>query len=84
MTLTKVTPRGIEYDLWFDDNPSASPGGIAVGPVEQGARVVWYFNADFGNNPFARWFGLLIDPMIGADFERGLRKLDELLARQPP
>lgn len=28
-----------------------------------------------GNNPIAKYFGLLMDKLIGADFERGLNNL---------
>ncbi len=79
MTLTKVTPRGVEYDLWFDDNPAPNPGGITLKPSGKRTKVTWYFTAEFGNNPFSRWFGLLLDAMVGSDFERGLEKLGALV-----
>ncbi|MCC2655106.1 MAG: hypothetical protein K0Q76_214 [Panacagrimonas sp.] len=46
-------------------------------PQEDGAgtRVSWVMDADFGGNPFDRWFGLMLDRMVGPDFERGLARL---------
>ncbi len=38
-------------------------------------RVTWGLNADMGNSPMGRWFGLFMDGMVGADYERGLGQL---------
>ncbi|MDX9883219.1 MAG: GyrI-like domain-containing protein [Prolixibacteraceae bacterium] len=40
--------------------------------------VTWAFESHLGNNPLARWMGLMFDQMIGADFEKGLSNLDSL------
>ena len=37
--------------------------------------VTWAFDTDLGLNPIARWFGLMMDKMIGPDFEKGLENL---------
>ena len=53
-------------------------------PLEgQGTRVVWVMEADFGGNPIDRWFGLLLDGMVGPDFERGLARLKTQLETLP-
>ena len=41
----------------------------------KGTRVAWVMEADFGGNPIDRWFGLLLDRMVGPDYERGLARL---------
>jgi hypothetical protein len=28
-----------------------------------------------GNNPIGRWMGLMLDGLVGADYERGLEQL---------
>ena len=33
---------------------------------------------DLGGNPVNRYFGLIMDKMIGPDFEEGLAKLKEI------
>lgn len=43
-----------------------------------GTKVTWTLDSDMGWNPLWRWFGLLMDGMVGADFESGLRSLDSL------
>lgn len=77
ITITKVTPRGIEYNLWFADNPIPAPGGVELEPVPQGTKITWHLTSQFGPNPLTRWFGVLIDPIVGPDFERGLKKLEK-------
>ena len=47
----------------------------ALAPESQGTRVVMAFDGDLGWNPVSRYFGLMFDKMIGADFERGLAGL---------
>ena len=55
-------------DAWFDLSPSAS-----------GTEVTWGLNADMGNAPLGRWMGLMMDNWVGADYERGLARLKELV-----
>lgn len=42
---------------------------------EQGTRVAWVMEAEFGADPLDRWFGLMLDRMVGPDYERGLARL---------
>ncbi|NJO12863.1 MAG: SRPBCC family protein [Gammaproteobacteria bacterium] len=54
-------------------------GQISIVPFEQGSEVTWSFEAQFGYNLLQRYFGLMYDRWIGADFERGLARLKALL-----
>lgn len=38
-------------------------------------KVVWGMDADMGKGPVGRYFGLMMDRMVGNDFARGLAKL---------
>ncbi|MEJ6393207.1 SRPBCC family protein [Gymnodinialimonas sp. 2305UL16-5] len=38
-------------------------------------RVTWGLNANMGQGPVGRWFGLFMDGMVGPDYERGLTRL---------
>jgi len=51
--------------------------------VEIGTRVTWVFENKFGFNLAARYFGLLMDGMIGSDFEAGLVSLKRMAERLP-
>ena len=43
--------------------------------TQEGTRVIWGLDADFGNNPIGRVIGLFMDKMMGETFERGLKNL---------
>lgn len=44
----------------------------------EATSVNWSLTYDVGNNPFARWIGLLMKKSMGTDFENGLVKLKAL------
>lgn len=48
-------------------------------PADGGTKVTWTFENDAGMNPISRYFGLLVDSMVGKDYETGLANL-KLLA----
>ena len=45
---------------------------------KQETTIKWTLKYDIGNNPFARWIGLLMKKSMGADFDNGLVKLKAL------
>ena len=45
-----------------------------VVPSETGTKVTWGFRSDLKGIP-AKWFGLMMDRWVGADYEKGLAKL---------
>ena len=47
-------------------------------PKSDGCRVTWGFEADFGYDLVGRYFGLMFDRWIGADYEKGLANLKAL------
>lgn len=49
-----------------------------------GTRVTWGFDRDNGYNMMGRYFGLMMDKMIGPDFERGLANLKTLAESTSP
>lgn len=76
MTFTKVEPqKQVVYQLEFPDFGMISSGTMAIAPDGAAQRVTWVSEGNLGMNPVNRWFGLFLDRMIGADFERGLAKL---------
>ncbi|OAN69317.1 hypothetical protein A8B78_05605 [Jannaschia sp. EhC01] len=48
-------------------------------PEGDGTRVVWGLTADMGSGPVGRWFGLMMDGWVGADYERGLGRLQAIV-----
>ena len=52
-------------------------------PEGTGTRVIWGFDTDLGMNPVSRYFGLMMDKMIGSDYEKGLAGLKKLAESLP-
>ena len=46
-------------------------------------QVCWSFLGDMGNNPVARWIGLMMDSMLGPQLETGLSNMKEYLENLP-
>ena len=53
-----------------------------ITPTAAGSHVKWTFDAEMGNNPIARFFGCMMDDMLGPDYERGLAKLKTVAEEQ--
>jgi effector-binding domain-containing protein len=77
ITIIESDPfKKITQALEFDGSPATS--SFAFPPADGGTKVIWKFESDAGMNPIARYFGLLIDSMVGKDYEAGLANLKAL------
>lgn len=47
--------------------------------VEGGTQVTWGLDADMGMNPIGRWMGLMMDRLVGPDYEAGLMNLQDIV-----
>lgn len=70
-------PRVVGYDLAFDHGKYLSRGAVEIEPASDGVKVTWFNEGELGWNPVSRYFGLLMDRMMGPDFEEGLRNLQK-------
>jgi hypothetical protein len=79
LELTEASPtEGIEYDVVFAAGQEPAQGGVRYEPLDDGTtRVTWFNSGELGANPLARYMGLLMDRMLGPDFEQGLAGLKE-------
>ena len=76
---TRVEPdKGIWYDLDFELGKYKSTGAITLEQAGDRIKVTWSKEGDLGGNPVHRYFGLMMDRMIGPDFEEGLAKLKQI------
>lgn len=48
-------------------------------PDGESTRVIWGLNADMGAGPVGRWIGLMMDGMVGSDYETGLAQLQAVV-----
>lgn len=76
MTFTRAEPgQRLAYELSFPEFDSTSTGDLLLTPVENGTRVTWTLSGNMGANPLMHWFALMMDRMVGPDFEAGLGQL---------
>jgi effector-binding domain-containing protein len=78
MTSTEYQPgKLLAYDLSFDEGKFMSKGKITI-EAGDSCKVTWTDEGDLGYNPISRYMGLLMDRMMGPDFEKGLAKLKKV------
>lgn len=80
---TSEPTRGIEYALSFENGEMLSTGAIAYSPEGSNTKVAWHAAGDLGWNPISRYFGLLMDGMMGPDLEKGLAQLKARVESAP-
>lgn len=56
---------------------------MTIEPEGTGSRVTWAFDTSFEGDFLGRYFGLLFDRWIGADYEKGLARLKALAEATP-
>lgn len=69
--------RRITTRLRFSGSEREHRAQFEFEPQDQGraTRVTWRMQAEFGAHPLDRWVGLMLDRMVGPDYERGLARL---------
>jgi uncharacterized protein YndB with AHSA1/START domain len=71
-------PSAVYIDLDLGPNGQSSVR-YELSPADDGTIVIWGFEGEMGSNPVRRWFGLMLDGMLGAEYERGLARLKSLV-----
>ena len=78
-TITESTRNSlVRVALTFEGRGDAT-AYYRLSPLENGTDVVWGFDVELSRNPIERYFGLMFDGMIGADYERGLANLKKVV-----
>ena len=67
--------RRVKSRLEFGENPPAT-AEFVLAPEGSGTHVTWNFDSNMGAGPVGRWFGLMMDRLIGPDYEKGLVNQD--------
>ena len=83
MEFTHVEPdRAVEYALVFADFNMRSSGALRLEPNGSATRVTWRNSGDVGPNPLKHYLAMMMDRMVGPDFEAGLANL-KAVAEKP-
>jgi effector-binding domain-containing protein len=81
--ITASTPdRSVASDIDFG-KMGVAKSTILLDPQNSSTRVTWSLDVDMGASPIGHYFGLMMDHMIGKDYERGLSKLKTLVESMP-
>ena len=56
-----------------------SLGVVEIEPTVDGSMVTWRDEGTVDNNPINKYFALMMDGMVGPDFEMGLENLKVLV-----
>lgn len=73
-----IENEAVRTSLAFDGMGEAQAWWL-LEPEGGGTRVTWGLDSDMGNNPVGRWMGLALDNLVGADYERGLQQLRQIV-----
>jgi len=72
-------PNRLETLLDFEEEGVATAYFDLVPADGGGTHVTWGFDTDMGMNPIYRYIGLGMDKWVGADYQRGLENLRDLV-----
>lgn len=76
LLITSTVPdERMEYELSFEGGKYKSDGAFIIEPEEEAYILTWTDEGELGYNPIARYMGLMMESMIGPDFEKGLKNL---------
>lgn len=81
--IEKVEPLKTVQVSLSSESMGASMATFTVERKDNGTHVSWKLESDMGWLPWWRWMGLMMDSWVGADFERGLAKLEVSMKDRP-
>jgi effector-binding domain-containing protein len=84
MKITEIIPgEKIIWELWIKGFSRKTTVGMFFEPEGDDWVVTWSAEGHLGYNPLYRYYGLMIDSDMGAEYERGLNNLKELCSKLP-
>jgi len=76
--LEKIATRQILADIGEVET------SFSLAESDDGTTVMWRYEKDFGLNIFGRYYGLLLDDIVGIGYEEGLANLKTMAESLPP
>lgn len=73
----------IRQKLVFTDFDTDNTASFTLTPQGEATQVTWSYDSSFGGKIMYRYFGLMLDGMLGPDYERGLARLKTLVESLP-
>ena len=75
--------QSVTIKLVFEGFDSENTARYLISPEGEGSRITWTYDSVFHGDLLGRYFGLMMDKMLGADYEKGLAQLKTLLESLP-
>ncbi len=83
LTITDNMPDSfVNTDMDFKEHGKGTAGFTFL-KTPDGTKVTWAMNSDMGMNPIAHYFGMMMDKMIGSEFEKGLNNMKDIVEKMP-
>lgn len=84
MSIVAIEPDS-RVDMAIDfGGEGTALASLVLEPAGSGTMVTWRLDSDLGFNPIARYFGMMMDGMVGPDYEKGLARLKAAAEAPPP
>jgi hypothetical protein len=81
--ITASTPdKSVESNVDFG-GMGAAKSTFTLSAEGASTQVTWSLDSDMGKGPVGHYFGLMMDRMVGKDYEHGLAKLKTLVESMP-
>jgi len=81
--IESLPPGRIRVKVEFTGFDSDNVATYTLVPEDGATRMTWGYDTRFEGNLLGRYFGLLLDRMLGKDYETGLLNLKLLAERAP-
>ena len=76
-----VENESLDVSLDFG-NQGGATSFFRLKPNGEKTNITWGFENDAGMNPMMRWFGLMMDKMVGSEYQKGLESLKKIVEEQ--
>ena len=82
--IESIPNTSVKSELYFDGQGDA-PSWATYQLKQTGGstEVKWVFDTDFQGNILSRYFGMMMDDMLGPEYDKGLLNLKKLVEAQP-
>jgi hypothetical protein len=81
--------KRVKNKMWFEMMEGAMFSEIVVEPVTEGTKVTWTYDQDVTgtgamNAAVGKFFGMMMDGMMGKQYEDGLNSVKTIVESSPP
>jgi effector-binding domain-containing protein len=83
LTITESKPGELIMTALEFDGMNPAQAGYYFTKVEGGTKITWTLDSDMGMNPKNKYFGLIMDKLLGPMYEKGLAAIKKICESTP-